>query len=203
MINMGNYFQTYSGSGVYHRGFFYWQLRHEIIGSPHERMIISFDMHAEEFRIVPLPSGVVDNPMEFVTEARDTDGQHIVTRVNMGLWFGLWNQRLALLKYVNTTNPWEAVVPRPVEMWTMKTEERLCRWVKHETFYPPLERFQPRAFWNSDELLLLTCKPGHLASYNLHTQKLTTLRLHPPTGFVLLCAFPYVKSLLSLNHYSS
>ena len=70
-------------------------------------MIISFDMHAEEFRIVPLPSGVVDNPMEFVTESPDTDGQHMVTQVQMGLWFGVWNQRLALLKYVNVTDPWK------------------------------------------------------------------------------------------------
>ena len=204
MIDVGKYFTTYACRGMYHRGFIYWMLSN--LNAATERMIISFDMHGEEFQVVPLPSGIVDDPMEFNT----VDGRNRVTQVRKGVWFSFWNQCPTLLKIVMITLPRDADVPKPVEVWKMKTDssssrrhERFSCWVKHATFSPPLERFSPLAFWKSDELLLGTGTLGRFASYNLRTRKVRTLRLHPQTAFTYLSVFVDVKSFVSMNNYLS
>ena len=125
------------------------------------------------------------------------------------MWFSFWNECPTLLKNVMITRPWDADVPKPVEMWTMKTDssccghERFSCWVKHATFFPPMQRFSPIEFWKSDELRLATCREGHYASYNLRTQKVRTVRLHPQSAFRFFFAFVDAKSLVSINNYLS
>ena len=205
MIDVGKYFTTGASSGMYHRGFVYWLLCN--VDAATERMIISFDMHDEDFQVVPLPGGIVDDPMEFNT----VDAQNRVTKVGKGVWFCSWNQCPTLLKIVTQTLPWEADVPKPVEVWTMNTDssstshgrERFSCWVEQPTFFPPLERFYPVAFWKSDELLLNTVSQPRFASYNLRTQKVRVVQLHPQTTIMFLFAFVDVKSLVSINNYLS
>ena len=100
MIDVGKYFTKY------HRGFVYWLLCN--LHAAAERVIISFDMHEEEFQVVPLPSGIIDDPMEVDT----VDGQN---RVRKGVRFSFCNQCATLLKINMITRPWDADVPKPVQ----------------------------------------------------------------------------------------
>lgn len=186
MINIGKYIKTYAGRGVYHRGFVYWVLHYAKRQSlPGKIMIISFDMHAEEFRTLALPK-----------DFDDRGDQDIALQLN-GCWLGLWKKEtLILIKF-----------PEQAAMWTMKTDscsggcERFSFWVKHPKLSPPLENFIPAVFWNNDdELLLVVGVIKHLASYNLLTHKVRAVRLHPHKAYSYCDAFDYVKTLVSFNN---
>ncbi|KAL5555709.1 hypothetical protein UlMin_037945 [Ulmus minor] len=162
-----------SSRGRYYKGVYYWWN----ILSPidYDDMIVSFDMHEEKFKSIPLP---------------DYDRK----KMGFGGWKSLtiWNESLAL--FVSRKSP---VMSLFLEMWVMVDNLNGSSWIKHLTI-EPLERVHfPLAFWKKDELFMES-PSGEIVTYNLFTKKLRKLPIdHVKFRFTHVDF--YVKSLVSVK----
>ena len=135
-------------------------------------MMLSFDLHAEEFCIIPLPDP-------------------------LAIWksLKLWIDSIAFLSF-----HLKGERTGKIEMWVMKYCSNVVNdssfWIKYLSIVPQDCIQPPLTFWKNDELLLKVIDGGFV-SYNLCTQKLrklTNRRLDDMRYWG-----PYVKSLISVN----
>lgn len=184
MINLRKYVKIYPSKGLYHRGFIYWAVS-SLKNVLDEKMIISFDIHTEEFQSVPPPTGHVP-----------ADGQNNVLPSNVGVWLDLRNECITFLQFSSE-----------VEMWTTKTDssasycghERFLFWLKHPSFpLPPLPKYRPELFLSSVQLIMSTKEIGRPISYDIHTHEVRAVQLCPGKLYHSYLFIPYVQSLVSL-----
>ncbi|XP_024025152.1 uncharacterized protein LOC21407206 isoform X2 [Morus notabilis] len=171
---------------LYHKGIYYWVIDDKFM----KNMLISFDMHVEEFQTIPLPE---DHDLQ---EFRATSSTKIIH------WkLGLWKESVTLFKYVKSIAP--NSYAQPIKMWILDEISSSCQeksfcWTKcADLLFGGTLQYYPLVFWKSDELLLRTSEIGLYASYNLRTQKLRNMKLHFFNDRSIH-AFVYMESLVSM-----
>ena len=164
-LNEGNWVNP--GMELCYEGVCYW-----FLSGGDKNMMLSLDLHAEEFQIVTLP--------------------HPKTSVRT---LHVWIDSIA---YVSIC---ELEGTRSIEMWVTKNCSGIItdstNWIKYLSIVPTERIHAPLRFWKSDELLL-EGGDGQFVSYNLDTEKFREFMIHGACG-ILLCDQPYVKSLISVN----
>lgn len=158
---------------AYCSGVYYWMVR-----DIDKVRIVSFDMCAEEFRMVPIPN----------------DMQRLDLRKNLAVW----NECVAMMLYPM----WSPRIDEPgipfIEMWVMNKDgssSSSSSWTKRQTIRLSGDIKGPLTFWKSDELLV-DDKNFRVVTYNLHTQRIVNL----PLENVMWCrATFFVKSLVPIH----
>ncbi|KAL5540680.1 hypothetical protein UlMin_042872 [Ulmus minor] len=182
-------------SHLYCKGVYYWVTPFDELDESEEfdesEVILSFDMHDEELKMITLP---VDDNLANIAGVP----------CKISVMLAPWNHdSVALFRFRESGD--EAIIrpilPMPIEMWLMHRDHAhgTTTWTKHLTI-PPLDKpYHPIQLWNNDELILMTQTHfrfggNSLASYNLLTHRFRTLPSNSDLD-VSTNALAYVKTL--------